>query len=283
MRKAFGLVRVVLVVTAVSTVLLTACAQGPAEEATGAAGKDLIRDITERGVMKVGVGVFIPWSFNDKDGNLVGFEIDVAKKLAEDMGVDVEFVPTDWSGIIPAMLTGKFDLVIGGMGITTERAMKVNFTIPYEYSGLEVVCSKITAPNVTSIDDLNSEDIILALGVSGTPLYWVEKHLPKAEIRNFAEHEAMVQDILNGNSDCSLTNPPKYYRDVRDNPDELYMPFGVEYFGKEPMGFALPKGDADAVFFFNSWITNNEDFLKETAEYWFASSEWEHLLPEEEE
>jgi polar amino acid transport system substrate-binding protein len=269
-----------LVLAVILTLILSACGQSAPEEAA-VEEQDMITGITERGIMKVGVGVFIPWSFKDKDGNLVGYEIDVATKLAEDMGVDIEFVPTDWAGIIPALLTSKFDLIIAGMGITTERAMKVNFTNPYEYSGLEVICSKANAPDITSIEDMNSEDMILALGVDGTPLFWAEDNLPKAEIRNFAEHEAQVQDILNGNSKCSLTNPPKYYRDVRDNPDELYMPFGVDYFGKEPMAFALPKGDPDAVFFFNSWITNNETFLTERAEYWFASTDWEYLLPED--
>ena len=278
MRNSRKLTRVALAIVVVFSVLLTACGGGGG---TQAEEQDLIRDITERGVMRVGVGVFIPWSFEDKDGNLVGYEIDVATKVAEDMGVDVEFVPTAWDGIIPALLTGKFDVIIGGMGILTERALKVNFTIPYEYGGYELLCSKETAPDVTSLEDLNTSDITLALGISGTPLAWAQENLPNAEVRNFPEHEGMVQDILNGNSDCSITSPPKFYRDVRDHPDDLYMPFGADYFGKESMGFALRKGDPDAVFFFNSWITINEEWLLERANYWFASADWEYLLPED--
>jgi polar amino acid transport system substrate-binding protein len=279
MNKAASLARALLAIAVVSTVLLTACGGGSSGD--NAQSKDMIRDITEAGVMKVGVGVFVPWSFKDKDGNLVGYEIDVATKVAEDMGVDVEFVPTDWSGIIPAMLTGKFDLIIGGMGITPERATKVNFTIPYEYSGLEVICSTKTAPNVTDIQQLNSPDITMVTGAAGTPMFWVEKNLPNAQVRIIEEHEAEIQDILNGNSDCSMTNPPKYYRDVRNHPDDLYMPFGAQYFGKEYMGFALPKGDPDAMFYFNSWITVNQAWLQDKADYWFASAEWESLLPED--
>jgi len=82
---------------------------------------------------------FLPWAMKDKNGELVGFEIDVARRLAADMGVKVEFVPTKWAGIIPALLTGKFDVVIGGMGIQTKRALKVNFSIPYDYSGMALV------------------------------------------------------------------------------------------------------------------------------------------------
>ena len=56
--------------------------------------------IKERGVMKVGLGIFVPWAMKDKQGELVGFEIDVAKSIAEELGVEIEFIPTAWDGII---------------------------------------------------------------------------------------------------------------------------------------------------------------------------------------
>ena len=100
---------------------------------SGAASADLLGDIQKRGVMKVGMSTFVPWAMRDKDGNLIGFEIDVATKVAEDMGVKVEFVPTAWSGIIPALIAKKFDLIIGGMSITPQRNLTVNFTVPYAH------------------------------------------------------------------------------------------------------------------------------------------------------
>ena len=95
----------------------------------------VIDQIAQRGVMQVGVDLFVPWVFKDKTGNLVGFEIDVASRLAKEMGVKVEFVETKWSGIIPALLTSKFDVIIGGMSSTTERSLVVNFSDPYDYYG----------------------------------------------------------------------------------------------------------------------------------------------------
>lgn len=59
------------------------------------------------------------------------------------------------------------------------------------------------------------------------------------------------------------------------------MPFGAQYLGKEFMGFALPKGEHDALNWFNSWITVNGEFLQERADYWYASADWEYLLPAE--
>ncbi|HPJ08737.1 MAG TPA: transporter substrate-binding domain-containing protein, partial [Deltaproteobacteria bacterium] len=65
------------------------------------AAQSTIEQVLQRGVLRVGMSTFVPWAMNDKQGNLVGFEIDVARRLARDMGVKVEFVPTKWSGILP--------------------------------------------------------------------------------------------------------------------------------------------------------------------------------------
>ncbi len=78
--------------------------------------------IKERGTLRVGMSTFVPWAMRDKQGELIGFEIDVAKRLAADSGWQVEFVPTAWDGIIPALLAKKFDVIIGGMSVTPERS-----------------------------------------------------------------------------------------------------------------------------------------------------------------
>ncbi|MEO0361860.1 MAG: transporter substrate-binding domain-containing protein, partial [Pseudomonadota bacterium] len=89
------------------------------------ASESVIETIKQRGVIRVGMATFVPWAMRDKNGDLIGFEIDVARKVAEDMEVEVEFVPTAWDGIIPALLAGKFDVIIGGMSITPARNLTV--------------------------------------------------------------------------------------------------------------------------------------------------------------
>ncbi|MGI9435139.1 MAG: transporter substrate-binding domain-containing protein, partial [Geminicoccaceae bacterium] len=113
-----------------------ALAQNAGQEVAAAS---MIEEIKQRGTLNVGLSTFVPWSMFSKDSELIGFEIDVAKRLAEDMGVEVEFVPTAWDGIIPALIAGKFDVVISGMTITTERNLTVNFTDAYAHSGMRLV------------------------------------------------------------------------------------------------------------------------------------------------
>ena len=121
--------------------------------------ESMIEQALQRGVLKVGMSTFVPWAMKDKTGKLIGFEIDVATKLAEDMGITVEFVPTNWSGIIPALTTGKFDIIIGGLGIVPKRNLKVNFSIPYDYSGMSMVANRKLATGFSSLEDFNKPEV----------------------------------------------------------------------------------------------------------------------------
>src|SRR4249920_3612779 len=99
---------------------------------TAAAQQDnLIDAIKKRGKLQVGFGSFLPWAMRDKQGNWVGFEIDVSTKLAKDMGVELELLPTNWDGIIPSLLAGKFDVIIGGLSVTPARQQQIDFTQGY--------------------------------------------------------------------------------------------------------------------------------------------------------
>ena len=240
----------------------------------------LIDAIMRRGVMKVGIGIFVPWAFKDKDGNLTGFEVDVAKKLAKDMGVKVEFVPTDWSGIIPAVLTGKFDVIIGGMGSTTERALKVNFTIPYEFSGMDCVVNKKMLPGITSLAQLNKKKVIIAVHMGATPVAAAKKFTPKATLHQFDTDAAVLQDVLNGNADAAFSSSPTPAFWAYDHPKALYRPLKGKLFTFEPEGFAVKKGDPDAIFFFNTWIRENKIFLEDRSHYWYETKDWKNLLGE---
>ncbi|MGD9151791.1 MAG: transporter substrate-binding domain-containing protein, partial [Desulfobacterales bacterium] len=121
-----------------------------------------IEQVIKRGTLRVGMSTFVPWAMKDKTGKLIGFEIDVARQLAADMGVKIEFVPTKWAGIIPALLTGKFDVIIGGMSVRPDRNLKVNFTLPYDYAGQSIVANKKMAAGFSRLMDFNRPDVTIA-------------------------------------------------------------------------------------------------------------------------
>jgi polar amino acid transport system substrate-binding protein len=234
-----------------------------------------IEQVLQRGVLRVGMDTFVPWAMKNKEGELIGFEIDVARQLAEDLGVDVEFVPTKWSGIIPALLTGKFDVIIGGMSMTTERNLKVNFTIPYNYTGQAIVANKELAPGLSTLEAFNREDFTISARTGSTAAEAARKYLPKANLVLFDSEPAALQEILNDKAHAFVSSAPLPAFKAVEHPDTLYLPF-TETITKEPASFAVRKGDVDTLNIFDNWIRRKEleGWLQERSLYWFSTREW---------
>ncbi|WP_457554066.1 transporter substrate-binding domain-containing protein [Desulfobacula sp.] len=243
------------------------------------ARESVIEKIQKQGVIRVGMSTFVPWAMKDKKGHLTGFEIDVARKLAQDMGVKIEFVPTAWSGIIPALLTGKFDVIIGGMGITPKRNLKVNFTIPYDYSGMSMVANKLKAKGFSTLADFNKKDVTIAVRMGTTAEQAARKYMPNATLKLFENESQALQELNLGRVHAVVSSAPMPVFHALKYPDKLFVPI-KENFTKEPIGFALKKGDHDALNYFNNWILNMQaqGFLKEKKAYWFESKDWENLV-----
>ncbi len=243
------------------------------------AGGSVIEAIKKKGVLKVGMDIFQPWAMKDKTGKFIGFEIDVATRLAADMGVQVEFVPTAWSGIIPALLTGKFDVIIGGMGITAQRALQVNFSNPYDYSGMGIVAHKGLAAGFISLESFNRPDVQIAVKLGTTAVTAAKKFLPKATLRMFDTEPQAYQELRNGKVHAVVGMAPRPAYEAVEYADSLFLPIQGT-FTQEPIGFALRKGDPDSLAFFNSWITivALEGWLKERHDYWFATKDWAGMV-----
>lgn len=235
-----------------------------------------IEKALRKGVLRVGMSTFVPWAMRDKNGDLIGFEIDVATRLAEDTGVKAEFIPTKWAGIIPALLTGKFDVIIGGMGILPKRNLKVNFTIPYDYSGMSIAAHKRKAAGFRHLEDFDKSGVIVTARLGSTAELAARKHLPKAELRLFDDESQVIQEVLSGRVHALVASAPLPAFLVVENPDTLFLPLKGT-FTKEPIGFAVRKGDVDTLNYFNNWIrlVESEGWLRERKAYWFETKDWE--------
>lgn len=234
-----------------------------------------IEAIKERGAIRVGMSTFVPWAMRDKNGDLIGFEIDVASKLADDMGVEIEFVPTAWDGIIPALLAGKFDVIIGGMSITPARNLTVNFTNAYANSSLGVMANKELAEGLAWPDGYNSADVTFACRRGATPCTYIQEQFPKATLRQFDDDGQVEQEVLNGNAHAMLSSQPKPAFAIFDNPEIAFAPT-EEKITPNSEAFAVRKGDPDALNFFNNWILLNRQsgWLDERHAYWFGGRPW---------
>ncbi|MFV0359454.1 transporter substrate-binding domain-containing protein [Tropicimonas sp.] len=237
--------------------------------------ESVIETIKKRGVLKVGLSTFVPWAMRDRNGDLIGFEVDVATRLAEDMGVEIEFVPTAWDGIIPALIAGKFDVIIGGMSITPARNLTINFTAPYGGASLGVMASVAASKDIEWPDGYNAPTVTFACRRGGTPCTYIQERFPQATLRQFDDESQVLQEVLNGNANAMVSSQPLPAFTIYENPETVFAPTD-EAIQPTADGFALRKGDPDALNFFNNWILVNtgNGFLQDRHDYWFGGRPW---------
>ena len=237
--------------------------------------QSVIETIQRRGALKVGVSTFEPWAMRNRSGELVGFEVDVAKKVAADMGVSVEFVPTSWDGIIPALLAGKFDVIIGGLSIRPARNLTINFTIPYAHSGMGIAANRALTTNLRWPVDYDSEEVTLTCRRGATACNDVRRLFPQATVRRFDDDIQALQEVLNGNAHAVMSSYPKPVEWADRNPELLFVPT-TDNLSQGDEAFGLRKGDPDALNFFSNWIRVNttSGWLPERYDYWFKTSNW---------
>ena len=276
MKRRLHLTTVVIIVLSLTMAINSADAGKLQKDLTN---ESTIEQVLRKGVLRVGMSTFVPWAMKDKTGKLVGFEIDVATRLAKDTGVKVEFVPTKWAGIIPALLTGKFDVIIGGMGILPQRNLKVNFSIPYDYSGMSIVAHKKLAAGFNKIQDFNQPTVTITARLGSTAEVAVRKFMPHAKLKLFDDESQVIQEVRNGRVHALVASAPLPEFMAIENSEFLFMPL-KDTFTKEPIGFAVRKGDPDTLNYFNNWIrvVQSEGWLKERKNYWFGTKDWESQL-----
>jgi polar amino acid transport system substrate-binding protein len=236
--------------------------------------ESVIETIKQDGVIRIGLSIFTPWSMRDLNGELIGFELDVGRALAEDMGVEVEFVPTAWDGIIPQLVSGNFDVIISGMSITPARNLTINFSDPYAYSGLTIL-SNTGMTDGFALEDYNSADVTFAARRGGTPATTIAQLFPEATLLLFDEDGAATQEVLNGNAHATMAAEPTPSIEARRYADTLSVPFGQSFLATGE-AFAIRKGDMDALNFFNNWIAvrHASGWLEERNSYWFKGDDW---------
>ena len=237
-----------------------------------------LEEIKKRGRLKVGVATFVPSAMIGKDGKLIGFQVDVTNAIGAAAGVESELIPTSFPGLIPGLLSGKFDTIIAGMEMKSSRNLQVNFAGPYAWGNQGMLANKkmtagfkVSGPMSTESDDFNNAGVTFAMRRGTAPIQIVKKHFPKAKILQFEDDQQAVQDVINGNSHAYLSSEPKVSYQVVDNPDVLYKPYADQSFNRWPMGIAIRKGDVDFLNFLNNWIRINTEngFIGDRFGYWY--------------
>lgn len=154
-------------------------------------------------VIKIGTeGAYPPFNVLESDGTLTGFDIDIAKALCEEMEAECEFVTSDWDGIIPGLLAGRYDAIIASMSITEERKEQVDFTEKYYNTPPAIAVPKDS--ELTEATDEALAGIALGAQSSTTHSNYAEEKLPSAELRLYPTPDEYKLDIASGRIDAVI-------------------------------------------------------------------------------
>jgi polar amino acid transport system substrate-binding protein len=195
---------------------------------------------------------YAPFNYRTPEGEMAGYDVDVAQGIAERIGVDLDYVCQEWDGMIPALLANKFDLIIASMSITDERKQKIDFSIPYRVSVGRILGSKDA--HLVLFDDKGApipeafEGLRFGVERASTYAKWIEAKLPGADVVMYDGNQPMLLDLENGRIDIAITNPMKAYLDFLSKDNGAGFEFVSpaleenEFFGPG-VGVGLRKGN----------------------------------------
>ncbi len=237
--------------------------------------KSTLNEILQRGELRVGLEVgYMPFEMRDKKGNIIGFDVDLARLMAKTMGVKLTLVNTQWDGIIPALLTSKFDVLMGGMTITAERNLQVNFADPYITIGQSVLLARKHRDRVSAYSQLNDAQYTIATKLGTTGDIAAKRFMPKARIKSFESEADATMEVRNGRADAFVYDLPYNVVYAARFPDAL-VHLG-EPFTREALGWAVRKGDPDFLNWLNNFLRQIRDEGVYDALYrkWFENTAW---------
>ncbi len=218
--------------------------------------------VIKRNKLVVGMEVkFFPFEYVDTDGRPIGFDVELAKIAAMELGVEIEIKDMEFSGLIPALQAGKIDMIISGMTRTPARARTVSFTQPYFKTGLCALISNKRAPEVSETAQLNAENRILAVKLGTTGDIVTARLFPKARVKRFKEETECVLEVVSGRADAFIYDEVSIIRHYALNKETTHAI--LKPFTYEPYAIAIRNGDFD----FLNWLNLLLETIKADGRY----------------
>lgn len=249
--------------------LIATCAGGGGGSSRS---EDHFRDIVQRGVLRVGTtGDFYPFSLRDaKTNSYQGYDIDVARQLAKDLGVRLEFVQTSWQGLVSGMLAGKYDIALSGITVTMERMKSVGFSDSYVAVRLVPLIRKEDTAKFRNWQDLDRPEVTIAVELGTSSESIVRGLYKKARIIAVEAPTARsYQEVLTRRADAGINDILTYSRAAEKYPTLMVLndqdPVGLMH-----NGIMLQQGDQVLLNWLNAWVKTRTEsrFFEELNAKW---------------
>jgi len=216
---------------------LSLALSGCGKDKNASAGDHLARIKAAKTITIAMEGTWAPWTYHDESDKLVGFDTEVGQKIAEKLGVTATFVEGEWDGLFAGLETGRYDLIINGVDITSERQEKYDFTTPYAYNHTVLIVNGDN-DEITSFEDLKGKTTCNS--INSTYMTLAESYGATCQGVDSLEETLMM--VLAGRVDATLNGEDSFYDYMSVHPEANLKVVAVT---EDPTEVAIPvqKGE----------------------------------------
>ena len=236
----------------------------------------VLSTILKKSELRVGTtGNQPPFSMKAKNGELIGYEVDLAKALAKNMGVKLKLVEMPFSDLIGALKTGKVDAVMSGMTMTPERNLEVLFAGPYILSGKAILTKSKLIEEISAATATTEKKYRIVTLKGSTSVEFVKNHMPKHELILVDNYNDGVTMVINDKADALVADKPICVITLMKNQGKDLVtsdkPLTIE-----PIGMALPSDDPQFLNLVENYIASLQlsGTLQLLEKMWFQDGTW---------
>lgn len=215
--------------------------ESSSDTASDSSSDDLLSAIKERGYITVAMeGTWAPWTYHDEDDNLVGFDVEVAKAVADELGVDVQYQEGEWDGLLAGVQSGRYDIMVNGVGYTEERAQAYTFSDPYCYNKTALIV-RGDNEDIKSLENLKGKTTCN----SANSTYQLIAEEYGANVLDVETLDGTLEMVLAGTdrADATLNAEASFLDYMNAHPDANLKI--VDYYPEsEKVCIIMPKGDS---------------------------------------
>ena len=237
--------------------------------------KDSLDDIRKRGVLRACIAPYAPWAIAGENDAWTSFSVNIARQLAEDLSVQVSFMPGRYGDLLQRVAEGECDLVPSGLAPTPDRALFVHFSRPTTTHDIAIVADKAAAAEWKGLADLDRSDIALGVVQDSVEASDAKRAFPKATLMPFPDHQELTAALQLGKLKALVAASPLPDILMKQAPDKLTL-VARSPIAHRSEALAVRRGDLEFLAFLNDWIQARTDdgWLKARADQWFENLDW---------
>jgi cyclohexadienyl dehydratase len=231
------------------------------------AQENALQTIRAAGTIRIGVtGDYPPYSFKNAEGTLIGADVKMAKDLASTLGVKAAFIQTSWKTLLDDFKAGKFDIVVGGVTITPERAEAGDFSIAHDHDGKKPIVRCDDQKKYSTLESIDQPNVRVVVNPGGTNERFARDHFAKAQLAVWPDNRTIFEQIADGHADIMVTDGIEVALQATRHP-----------------GVLCPATVPEAFTHFDkAYLLRRDPALKQAVDAWMtdaiASGKWHRFL-----